>query len=399
MAAMPDLSLIPSPPSPAAQANARAFAGVVISLDIIATLVFAGRLWTRFFPVYRMRSDDYVILVGYVLIMVDSIVLFLAVPYSFGREVASITLADTQDSQRYAVISQPLWAWSMAAIKISVALMMLRLEQTKFWRRFLWGMVAVQMLLGIYNMLCALLQCIPLHAAWDPLKLVEAKCWSSAAIRANLYCISVVNVVTDFIMALLPISFLRHVQRPFRERAIIGGLMALGVFAGVASIIKVVASTRYGRTNDLSAEGIQVGMWSCIEELVAFIAACIPCLRSLFQQVLEHFGLVSTHGRKSTYNRTYGQMYGESGQLKVNKQRKPSLVSGGTAIRMKSMKSADAVSEENILTDDEVKNGEIWCTTEVHMQQEEAPRHDDAHKIGSLDRRTNASLSDEARMV
>lgn len=129
-------------------------------------------------------------------------------------------------------------------------------------RRFLWGNIVVQILLGMYNMLAQLLQCIPLRAAWDLLGVVEARCWSKEAIRINLICVSTVNILTDFIFALIPISFIRKVQRPLRERAIIGVLMALGVFAGVSSIIKVQAGARFGRTDDPTREGMP---WPCYQ--------------------------------------------------------------------------------------------------------------------------------------
>jgi hypothetical protein len=304
-----------------------------------------------------------------VLVEVDCIVLLLTVPMAFGRERSSFTLQDVSNSMRYAVIAQPLWAWAMAAIKTSVAFMLLRLEQEVPWRRFLWIMIAIQGFLGLYNMIAQLLQCIPLHAAWDLLKLTEAKCWSSDAIRINIIITSAINIVTDFVFALLPISFLRKVKRPLRERIIIGVLMALGTFTGVASIMKMVASVTFGRTGDPSAEGIQIGMWSCLEEFIGFIAACVPCLRSPFQQILEHIGLASS--TKAGSGRNYGKVYGASAEPRVTRSKKSGSGSASAAIKMKSMRSENTQSEENILmTGDETKSGEIWCTTEVRLEEE-----------------------------
>ncbi|KAF2183453.1 hypothetical protein K469DRAFT_498494, partial [Zopfia rhizophila CBS 207.26] len=87
--------------------------------------------------------------------------------------------------------------------------------------------------------------CISLHKTWDLLGLVPGKCWGTDAVRANLFAVATINFVTDFIVALLPITFLRKVQRPLRERVIIGVLMALGVFTGVASILKMVFTARF----------------------------------------------------------------------------------------------------------------------------------------------------------
>lgn len=326
---------------------------------------------------------------GQVLVVVDTAVLLLTMPYVFGRPIETMTLADSQNAQRLAMIAQPIWAWALAGIKFSVVLMILRLQTDKLWRRFCWGLMGFILLFTIYNLIAQLTQCIPLHKTWDLLGLVPGKCWGPDAIRANLFATSTLNFVTDFIIALLPVTFLTKVQRPLRERIIIGALMGLGVFAGVSSIVKMVFAARFGKTGDPDLDGIRVGLWSVIEETVGFIAACIPCLRSPFQKCLEHFGLVSSRG-KTAYGRGYGQMYGESGMNGAMSKQQSS------AIRMKTMRSADAASEENILPSGvEGKSNEIWCTTELEVGEEQrgsTPKipHDEGGK-----RRAQKSWIDE----
>ena len=243
--------------------------------------------------------------------------------------------------------------------------MLLRLQTKRIWRRFFYFFIGALIVLATYNMLAYLLRCIPIHALWDLLGVVkDKKCWSTTAVRAHIISISTVNIATDFILAAMPITFLRNIQRPLRERVIVGILMALGVCAGVASIVKIYTATQIGRTGDVQVEGIKVGMWSLVEELLGFIAACVPCLRSQFQRVLRHFGLVSTQG-KSTHSQGYAQMYGARAHSKSQSK---------SGIKMKTLRvaSADARSEENILregSNDDIKRVEIWCTTELRMER------------------------------
>ncbi|KAK4654003.1 hypothetical protein QC762_400290 [Podospora pseudocomata] len=358
----PDPSLIPSVPTDAANTAAHSFTAAAVTLNIISFILFSARLWTRSFPVFHMGWDDYVISAAWVLVLTNSILLILTVPYTFGGDPSTFTLADVIYSNKLAVLSQPIWAWSMAAIKISVAGMLLRLEQRKSVRHFLWVMIALQVIVSIYGTLAAVLQCIPLHAAWDLLGLVaDAKCWSKGAIRVNSICIASFNIVTDVIFALMPVTFLRKVQIPLRERIVIGVLMALGIFASAASIVKATMAANFGLTEDPNLEGIQMGTWSLVEEQVAFIAACIPCLRKPFQQVLQHFGLATANAStKKTGATGYGRMNGTSGVSNVN-----------GAIRMKSLNSSRAQSEEDILGPNG-QNGEaeIWRTTEVRVDLE-----------------------------
>lgn len=176
-------------------------------------------------------------------------------------------------------------------------------------------------------------------------------------------------MVTDVIFALMPINFLRKVQRPMRERIVIALLMGLGLFASVASIMKATTAANFGRTDDPNQEGVALGTWSCIEEQIAFIAACIPCLRQLFQKFLSYLGITTT--RTGTKPTGYNQMPGETGRSKGTSHARIN-----SAIRMKSMMRS-AHSEENILGSDNAdgKNGEIWRTTEVHLEEDNASRN------------------------
>ena len=308
--------------------------------------------------------------------MTDSGLLLAACPWLFYRDVNTITLADVQDAFKLAVLAQPIWAWSMALIKCGIAAMLLRLQTQKSWRQFLWFMIAVQLVMAIYNTISQLLQCIPLSGAWDLLGVSNAKCWSKSAVRSSSIAVSSVNIVTDVIFSLLPITFLHKVQRPLRERVIIGILMGLGLFASAASICKVVAATKYGATGDQTAEGIEVGMWSCLENLVGFIAATIPSLKAPFQKVLGHFGLISVI-KPTTYGGSYGQMGGSAYPRGTNISSKGTMSHSHSRsrdmIKLKDIRTADTCSEENILPIEKDGMGgrpEIWCTTEMRMDEE-----------------------------
>ncbi|KAL5392368.1 hypothetical protein DPSP01_000881 [Paraphaeosphaeria sporulosa] len=361
-----DLSLIPSPPTETAKAWARAHAGVTITLNIVAFLMFCGRVYTRSYPVMRLNADDYAIAIAWLLILAESVFLLLTVPFVFGRDPSTITLQDLENAVKYATIAQPLWAWGMAAIKTSIALMLLRFETNRNLRRFLWGNIAVQVVLAFYNMLSQLLQCSPLDKLWDLTGTAPGRCWSAEAAKINLICQSVIVVATDIILALMPISFLRKVQRPLRERIIIGSLMGLGMLASIASIAKIEASLRLEQVGDATSVGIQVGMWSAVEELIAFICACVPCLRSPFQRLLKYVGVMST--QKPSTGRGYYNMGAQARSTKTTKGSGSRTLADN--IKTKRSIARDTDSDEIVLSKDNGRNRGIWRTTEVHVEDE-----------------------------
>lgn len=43
-------------------------------------------------------------------------------------------LSESQETLKMATLTMPFWAWGIGAVKISIACMLLRFSQSKFWR-------------------------------------------------------------------------------------------------------------------------------------------------------------------------------------------------------------------------------------------------------------------------
>jgi hypothetical protein len=276
-----------------------------------------------------------------------------------------------------------LWAWSMAAIKISFALMLLRIEQASAWRRFLWAMIALQIVVAVFNTLGIFLQCIPFEKSWDLLGVVPGSCWSKRTQSISTIVVSVINIITDFVFATLPIGFLRKVQRPIRERLVVGILMGLGVFAGVASIIKITAATQFGRTGDMINESVGIGMWSVIEEQIGLIAISVPCLRSPVQRVIHTFGGLRTRIRHYGKPRHYGRTYEPKVDSRDNHKSRSHLsttIDRGSDVELKQASQRTERSADAMEMDSPIKRPcEIWCTKEVmvdHDSLSQMPMHE-----------------------
>ena len=217
-------------------------------------------------------------------------------------------------------------------------------------------------------MLTQLVGCRPFREMWDLSGRVPGHCWPYHVNTASQITVQVFVVLTDWIFALLPISFLRKVQRPLRERVIIGFLMGLGVFAGAASIVKIQQIVAMKHVKDPDAHMIAIEMWCSIEALTGFIASCVPCLRGPFQRVLEYIGVATTLPQSSTY--TYAHYPGTRYATHISTGRTETALD---PIRLKRSSSSAGESAEQIIpgTEANAKNGEIWCTTEVLMEEEE----------------------------
>ena len=85
-------------------------------------------------------------------------------------------------------VSFPIWPlsiWGVIFVKISVALMLLRIKQTKTWRIGMAALIGSLVVVGIVATILQILQCRPIQAYWD--FTIEAHCMSPKFIHASSY--------------------------------------------------------------------------------------------------------------------------------------------------------------------------------------------------------------------
>jgi len=193
------------------------------------------------------------------------------------------------------VVSAVMSALSVAAIKTSVLLMLLRLQQGKTWRRVLQFLIGIQAATAVFITVLQTTKCVPLSSAWD--LAIPGRCWGEDAFRTSLTTGAAVTIATDVICSIIPVTFLRTLNRPLRERIIIGLLMGLGLVASAASVVKTVVVQQYSHHSDKIDRvdgGLKIALWSNIEEQIGIIAACVPCLRAPFRRFLLRLGITTT---------------------------------------------------------------------------------------------------------
>ena len=199
-------------------------------------------------------------------------------------------------SDELSFLSILFWTSSVACIKISITLTYPQIYHATVWKKsiswkvFLFGMIGLQAAVAIANIIFALAQCRPVAASWNPY-LKNAKCSGPLAIRIISTFSSCVHIITDIILSLLPISFVRQLQRPLQEKILICALMAVGLVASAASIRKTLLVQLWTIDSDYATTGFQILIWTCVESFVGLIAACLPLMKPLFTQAIEHLSI------------------------------------------------------------------------------------------------------------
>lgn len=280
------------------------------------------------------------------------------------------------EGQKGSFLSIPIWGIGMGFIKLSVGLTLLRI-QTNFWFKvYVWFNIVVACGYGFGNLWFVLFSCTPLSAAWGDFAHPEAAtCLPPSAVKIASTTGAVASVLTDVLISLAPIKFLYSLKRPMRERIVLGCLMAVGLLAGVSSIIKNTIIADFGKPGlDAWAMNVSISTWTSLEMLLGCIAACIPFCRPVLEGCFGAVGINMT--KKATGSGTTPGYAGPSSRYQ--------RADGRDAFKSKQVTSSTknlerSESDEDLVLDNiELQEGSgIRKQTDIHVQsvqQEEVPQ-------------------------
>ncbi|KAB2101376.1 hypothetical protein AG0111_0g10449 [Alternaria gaisen] len=135
-------------------------------------------------------------------------------------------------------------------------------------------------------------QCIPVAATWDlrlrppPIGTGTAVCFDRPTFTAIGMMNTAVTISTDFLLALLPVPLVWQLQLNGRTKITLVCILALGLFAGIAAIIKS-EKQKTALTDPDPYVHDTFTMWRFIEYDVGIIVASLPSLKPLFKHILN----------------------------------------------------------------------------------------------------------------
>lgn len=184
--------------------------------------------------------------------------------------------------------TQPTCVIALALAKISVGFFLLRISPSKFFTRVICGLMIVTALASIAAVrkfffrkgkerererekkmkkadspktsVNIILQCRPLEFVWNK-ALPGGECLSVQDLVFSSYFNSAISILTDMILALLPVPMLWRVQMNRRVKASVAGILSLGLFTVAAAFVKVYYIGDWGKLGDPSWESTDITIW------------------------------------------------------------------------------------------------------------------------------------------
>jgi len=187
----------------------------------------------------------------------------------------------------------------IALVKISIVCFYLRLASTDGSLHIQsWATIGFLVVFYIITQTASALQCRPVEANWDLVGAVPHHCFNTLV---YFYVIAVVNIIVDIWILVMPISTLRHIKRPKRDKIVLFIVFGIGGFSCISSIVRLYTIKVFANSKDPFYDGAPINIWSFIEVNVAIVCASVPAMKPLFTK-----GVRDRLTNASKTSRTYG---------------------------------------------------------------------------------------------
>ncbi|KAK7911250.1 integral membrane protein PTH11 [Apiospora marii] len=251
---------------------------VTIVMTVLASAAVAGRLYVR--SIYNaLAVDDWMMLAGWILNLGHNASVIVLATYGMGAHDYELTAGMGQKISLWTIIWQFIYVLDGALIKSSIIVTMLRLANRKEYKIILWTLFGLTWATWQISWPVAIFQCKPVSAAWTGIG--DCKSGQKVILQVS-YFVSAVNIFTDLATALTPILLLRHLQMPDKVKYLTMAILSLGVFASVATTIRISYTWAYTAKSEQIYTIGKIVLLTVLECDLGLIAGSLPMLRRLF---------------------------------------------------------------------------------------------------------------------
>ncbi|MCJ1451381.1 hypothetical protein MMC28_001717 [Mycoblastus sanguinarius] len=306
---------------------------------ILVFIALVLRIVTRVWIVKSFWWDDFTIILAVLGTTIGAGLDFVEVHYGFGKHEKYLSSHHLQEFRKYTYGE---WIQTFATImwtKVSICLFLMRLPDRKAWLRPLQWAVAFLLFSNTILTVMWIMQCQPIHAAWDS----KGICLTRSAKEGIILTQGIISVVSDFSFASFPILILWQVQIDFKTKLGLWLLMCLGYITGACCLVRIVLNGQ-ALPLDETYDGIVNWVWRLFEVQIGIIAACIPTLRPFYMWLARY---MKGEGAGLDANIKFLNKSPESWAEKVEEPREPR---GETARDVPADTMRDELVREGILT-------------------------------------------------
>ncbi|KAL5339152.1 CFEM domain-containing protein [Aspergillus crustosus] len=273
--------------------------GIVVAILAVG-LRFTNRALDR-----RVGWDDYTIVLALLFAVAVSIIGIKLKDYGLGRDIWTVPFDDIRMTLKLFFIEEELYCICIAIVKLSMLLLYLRLFPTKPLRTAIFTFITLTALWGASAFFVLLFSCNPISHYWNMWDGEhEGSCLDHDKV---LLAHSIINILLDVGITLLPMPVLLRLHMSRGKRAGVVAIFAVGVVVTIISIMRLVETVGFNNTDNPTKAFVPVGIWSLLEFDVAILCACMPAIRALFLRFFKKPSVTNAYdsGDSNRYNYQY----------------------------------------------------------------------------------------------
>ncbi|KAF2116650.1 hypothetical protein BDV96DRAFT_645067 [Lophiotrema nucula] len=276
---------------------------LAILFVILSTIAVALRIYTRRALLHVFGADDVSITIAQVLAVAVSVTTGLEAVWGLGRHTRFVSQGDAIKQSKSLYANIMIYNAAQIITKISFLIQYRRLFPSRKMQKICFWLLIFIVIWGLAQEFIVSFSCTPL-TLFEPK--MSGKCiWALPV----WYLTSSMNIVTDFIIFVIPIIPVLKLQMRTRQKVLLLGLFCLGFLqvsshfskhdltspsTCIISLIRLSTLHKGINTTDPFWDNAPAAYWSVVELNCGILCACLPTLRPLISKFVPK--LLTTRG-------------------------------------------------------------------------------------------------------
>ncbi|KAK0668070.1 hypothetical protein QBC41DRAFT_252882 [Cercophora samala] len=261
---------------------------VIWVLTGYATIFISLRLWGKHHRGRRLWWDDYLLIASWVALFLGCIFQTVDTGLGFGRSQHSVPVENIEIARLLSTIAGFFLILAAAWSKTSFGLTLLRLTQTDgLLKKLVWFAIWTTNICITGSCIIQWAHCWPLDRVWRQ-EVPGGKCLPLDLMNGYNMFVAAYSGTIDVMLALLPCKIFWPLMMKRKEKIGITIAMGTGIFAGIASFMKILAIHNVNRPRAGPEHVVVLMALGTAEGAITIVAVCMPVLRTLLMQDSSH---------------------------------------------------------------------------------------------------------------
>ncbi|OLN83402.1 hypothetical protein CCHL11_03138 [Colletotrichum chlorophyti] len=218
---------------------------------------------------------------------------------------------------------------SLAVIKASILFFFLRIFPERGFRRTLWMVQALNLLIAIAFLIFFCAQCQPFSYFWNQWDGEhQGKC--AGFNKAGLTHVAL-NIALDIIMLVLPLTQIYKLQMDRRKKIGVMAMFLVGVFC-----LRIKSLSELDKVGNMTLDSVAVVLWAHVELGVGIMVACMPNVWHFVKTTSKKVHRLSTN--MASYNGSLASYNNRTVLLSnIDREKPKSSIGDSTTVRTDSI--------------------------------------------------------------